>query len=183
MHPLLIVAIPLVLIIIGLVLNSFGITFDHPASSPEQDPLKRMAAEREAYRKAMDVQRSRSLKRQQHVSQYGWLLLLATAGSFVWFYISTVNQTEKTTEIASVQTLGTEEGKGTVLSVTLKDGTNSKYLIRPGKTQKIVPTATADSSAEKVSSWELPELGTAVSSGGASLPVGISLEISDQKKL
>jgi hypothetical protein len=79
--------------------------------------------------------------------------------------------------------LGTEEGKGTVLSVTLKDGTNSKYLIRPGKTQKIAQDATADSSTEKVSSWELPELGTAVSRGGASLPVGISLEISDQKKL
>jgi hypothetical protein len=45
MHPLLIIAVPLALIIIGMVLNSFDLSFDQPPSSPEQDPAKRLAAE------------------------------------------------------------------------------------------------------------------------------------------
>ncbi len=38
MHPMFIVAIPLVLVIVGMVLNSIGLSFDQPPSSPEQDP-------------------------------------------------------------------------------------------------------------------------------------------------
>jgi hypothetical protein len=40
-----IVAIPLVLVIVGMVLNSIGLSFDQPPSSAEQDPTKRAAAE------------------------------------------------------------------------------------------------------------------------------------------
>ena len=32
MHPMLIVAIPLVLVIVGMVLNSIGLSFDQPPS-------------------------------------------------------------------------------------------------------------------------------------------------------
>ena len=36
MHPMLIVAIPLVLVIVGMILNSIGLSFDQPPSSSEQ---------------------------------------------------------------------------------------------------------------------------------------------------
>jgi H+/gluconate symporter-like permease len=38
MHPMLIVAIPLGLVILGMILNSIGLSFDQPPSSAEQDP-------------------------------------------------------------------------------------------------------------------------------------------------
>jgi hypothetical protein len=34
-------------------------------------------------------------------------------------------------QVASLQTLATEEGKQMVLSLTLSDGSNVKYLIKP----------------------------------------------------
>jgi hypothetical protein len=46
MHPLLVVAVPLVLIILGMILDSIGLSFDQPPRSPEQDPVKRLAAGR-----------------------------------------------------------------------------------------------------------------------------------------
>ena len=81
MHPLLVIGIPLVLICLGMILNSIGLSFDQPPSSPEQDPTKRLAAEREAYRQFFDRQRTRAVKRQKRVSQYAWLLMIATIGS------------------------------------------------------------------------------------------------------
>ena len=45
MNPLLMIAIPLGFVILGMVLNSIGLSFDQPSSSPEQDPAKRAAAE------------------------------------------------------------------------------------------------------------------------------------------
>jgi len=49
-----IVAIPLVLVIVGMVLNSIGLSFDQPPSSTEQDLAKRAAAESEGYRRFFD---------------------------------------------------------------------------------------------------------------------------------
>jgi hypothetical protein len=40
MNTFLVIAIPLVLVIIGMILNSIGLSFDQPESSPEQDPAK-----------------------------------------------------------------------------------------------------------------------------------------------
>ena len=54
MHPLLLVVIPLALIILGMILNSIGLSFDQPPSSPEQDPVKRLAAERDTFRQFFD---------------------------------------------------------------------------------------------------------------------------------
>ena len=54
MNPMFIVAIPIVLVIIGMVLNSTGLSFDQPPSSSEQDPAKRSAAEADAYRRFFD---------------------------------------------------------------------------------------------------------------------------------
>ena len=81
MNPLLIIAIPFSLVIVGMVLNSIGLSFDQPSSSQEQDPTKRLAAERESYRILFDTQRTRSLKRQKRVGQFAWLLMLAIIGS------------------------------------------------------------------------------------------------------
>jgi hypothetical protein len=61
---MLIVAIPLVLVIVGMVLNSIGLSFDQPPSSLEQDPAKRAAAEGETYRRFFDLQRKRAVTRQ-----------------------------------------------------------------------------------------------------------------------
>jgi hypothetical protein len=97
MHPLLVVAVPLVLIVVGMVLNSIGLSFDQPPSSPEQDPVKKLTAEKEAYRQFFDRQRSRAIKRQKRTGQYAWLLIFATIGSFIWLYMGTVNSTTLST--------------------------------------------------------------------------------------
>jgi len=70
MNPLWVVAIPLVLVIAGMVLNSIGLSFDQPPSSPEQDPAKKLEAEQEAYRQFFDRQRVGALKRQKRIGQY-----------------------------------------------------------------------------------------------------------------
>jgi hypothetical protein len=184
MNPLLIIAIPLGLVILGMMLNGFGLAYDQPPSSSEQDPIKRLTAEKESYRRFFDLQRSRSLKRQKRVGQYGWLIMAVFIGAFIWLYVDTVNKTSLSTRIAALQTLGTEEGKQMVLSVTLSDGNNVKYLIKLPKADKLetVDTAAKDAvSKEKVSSWELEKLGTALSIGDNPLPLGMALKISNQQ--
>src|SRR4029077_6701338 len=112
MNPMFIVAIPLVLVIVGMVLNSIGLSFDQPPSSAEQDPAKRAAAEGETYRRFFDLQRKGSVTRQKRVGQYAWLLMVAIIGSFIWLYMYTVNKTTATTQIAALQTQVMEEGRG-----------------------------------------------------------------------
>ena len=176
MNPLLVVAIPLLLIILGMILNSLDLGFTQPPSSPEQDPAKRMAAERQTFREFFDLHRGRALNRQKRVGQFAWLLMIATVGSFIWLYMDTVNKTTLANRIAMLQTLGTEEGKQTVLSVTQLDGDNVKYLIKRDKT---VDTVAAETVKEKVPSYEVQNLGTALLEGGSSLPRGISVKISN----
>ena len=102
MHPLLVIAVPLVLIILGVIMNSWGLAFDQPPSSPEQDLAERLAAERESFR------------------------------------------------------------------VKLPQGDK--------KSDAATKEAVAE---EKVSSWELGRLGTALSIGDNALPRGIALKISN----
>lgn len=179
MHPLLVIAVPLVLIILGMILNSIGLSFDQPPSSSEQDPVKKLTAERESFRKFFDHQRSRAMKRQKRVGQYAWLLILATIGSFIWLYVDTVGKTAISNRIASLQTLGSQEGKDLVLSVTLSDGSNVKYLVKPplaDASRAAVENAVAK---ETVSSWELERLGTALSIGANAMPLGVALKIAN----
>ncbi|MBI2365250.1 MAG: hypothetical protein HYV01_09640 [Deltaproteobacteria bacterium] len=136
MNPLLIIAIPLGLVILGMILNSIGLASYHPPSSAEQDPVKRLTAEKETYRKLFDLQRSRIMKRQKRVGQYSWLLMAAFIGAFIWLYMDTVTKTGLSSRIAALQTLGTEKGEEMVLSVTLSDGNNVKYLIKALKADK-----------------------------------------------
>ena len=178
MNPLLIIAIPVGLVILGMILNSIGLAYDQPPSSPEQDPVKRLVAEKESYRKFFDLQRSRSIKRQKRVGQYGWLVMASFVGAFIWLYADTVNKTSLSSRIAAMQTLTTEEGKQMVLSVTLIDGNNVKYLIKLPPQAELQTAAKDDVSKEKVSSWELERLGTALSIGDNPLPLGVALKIS-----
>jgi len=179
MNPLLIIAVPLGLLILGMILNSLDLGFNQPPSSPEQDPVKRLTAEKESYRKFFDLQRRRSMKRQKRVGQYTWLVMASFVGAFIWLYADTVGKTSLSTRIAGLQTLATEEGKQMVLSVTLSDGNNVKYLIKLPQADKLERAAKAETvTNEKVSSWELESLGTALSTGDNPLPLGVALKIS-----
>jgi hypothetical protein len=177
MNPMFIVAVPVVLVIVGMVLNSIGLSFDQPPSSAEQDPAKRAAAEGDAYRRFFDLQRSRAVKRQKRVGQYAWLLIIAIIGSFIWLYMYTVTKTTATTRIAALQTLATEEGKELVLSVTLKDGSNLKYFIKPSKADGTDATKEGVSK-QKVSSYDMEQSGTVLSIGETPLSLGVALKVS-----
>lgn len=182
MNPALIVAIPIVLLIIGMVLNSLPVGLDQPSSPSEQDPMKRLEAEKQGYRKVFDLQRSRSLSRQKNVGRYSWLMLLVTLGAFIWMYVDTVGKTTVRNQIANLQTLGTEGGKDMVLSLTTSEGTNVKYLIKLPAVATAPVGATDPKDvvvAEKVSNWELEKLGTATISGDKLLPLGIALKIAN----
>ena len=177
MHPLLLVGIPLALVILGMILNSVDLGYNQPPSSSEQDPIKKLTAEKESYRKFFDLQRSRSIKRQKRIGQYGWLVMASFVGAFIWLYMDTVNKTSLSTRIAGLQTLGTEEGKQMVLSVTLSDGANVKYLIKLPEANKLPVAAKEEVKIEKVSSWEIERLGTALSTGDNPLTLGVALKL------
>src|SRR5262245_7360571 len=100
MSPLLIIAIPLGLVILGMILNSVDLGFDQPPSSAEQDPIKRLTAEKESYRQFFDRQRKRAVTRQKGVGQYGWLLMAVFIGAFIWLYMDTVSKTSLSSRIA-----------------------------------------------------------------------------------
>jgi len=183
MNPVWIVAIPAALVILGLILNSIPTAFDQPSSSPEQDPTKRLQADLSAYRKLFDRFRSRTLARQRYVGRYGWLVLVAIIGSGIWAYADTVEKTTLRNQVVALQTLGTEEGKEMVLSLTTSDGSNVKYLIKIPKSEAPSGAVKDDGKEtgriEKVSTWELEKLGTLVSTGESPLTVGVALKISN----
>jgi hypothetical protein len=179
MHPMFIVAIPLVLVIVGMVLNSIGLGFNQPPSSSEQDPEKRAAAEKEDYRRFFDLQRRQAVKRQTRVGQYAWLLMIAIIGSFIWLYMDTVNKTILENRVATLQTLPTEEGKEMVLSITLKDGSNVKYLIKTPPADALEAVKKEGMAKEKVSSYEMSQLGTALNFGENPLPLGVVVKIAN----
>lgn len=192
MNPLLVVAVPLVLVIAGMILNNIGLSFDQPESSPEQDPAKRLAAERQAYRTFFDQQRTRFLKRQKRVGQYAWLVLLTFVASFWWMYLNTMNKTTAANQIAAIQTLpvaerksgdpitvSAAEGKELILSMTRRDGTNVKYLIKSEKAGTSAVGVKEGLSKEPVPSWEVSRLETALSIGDSALPLGIAVKISN----
>ena len=192
MNPLLVIAAPLVLVIVGMILNNVGLSFDQPESSQEQDPAKRLAAERQAYRTFFDQQRTRFLKRQKRVGQYGWLVLLTFVASFWWMYLDTVNKTTAANQIAAIQTVSAAERKSgdsitvspaeekeVILSMTRHDGTNVKYLIKSEKAGTSGVGVKEGLSKEPVPSWEVSRLGTALSIGDSALPLGIAVKISN----
>jgi hypothetical protein len=162
-----------------MLLNSTGLGVNQPPSSSEQDPAKRAAAEREHYRRFFDLQSRQAVKRQTRVGQYAWLLMVAVIGSFIWLYLYTVNKTTVATQVAALQTLATEEGKEMVLSITLKDGSNVKYLIKSPQADALEAARKEGISKEKVLSWEMSQLGTALNIGESPLPLGVAVKIAN----
>jgi len=179
MNPFLVIGIPLLLIIVGMILNSIRIPFVEPETVNEQNTAKRLEAEREAYRKASHLGRTRALKRQKRVGMYAWLVLLAFVVSHLWMYFDTVNKATAWNQIAALQTVATEEGKEMVLSVTLSDGSNEKYRIQVTKADSPKDASADGKSKQKISSWELADAKTVLSVGDNSLPLGVSLKIAN----
>jgi hypothetical protein len=177
MHPILIVAIPLVLLIVGMILNSIGLSFDQPPTSAEQDPAKRAVAEADSYRRFFDLQRKRAVQRQKRIGQYAWLLMIATIGSFIWLYKYTVSANTTATLIATMQTMAMEEGKDLVLSVMLKDGSTAKYRIQSPAANTLDAATKEGVSKQKVSSYDLEQAGTILSIGESPLPLGVALKV------
>jgi len=174
-----VVAIPLVLVIIGMMLNSYGLAFNQPPGSAEQEPAKRAAAEMESYRRFFDVQRRQAVTRQKRVGQYGWLMMIAIIGSFIWLYMYTVKATTALTRVGVLQTLPTEEGKDIVLSLTLKDGSNVRYLVKSAKGETLDAATKEALSNQKVSSYEISQLGAASNIGDNPLPLGVAVKIAE----
>lgn len=167
MNPLWVVAIPLLLIILGIILNSFDLGFTQPPSSLEQDPAKQLAVERQTFQEFFDFQRGRALERQKRIGQYAWLLSIATVGSFIWLYVGTVHKTTLANRIAMLQALATNEGKQMALSMPQLDGDNVKYLIKPDKT---VDAVAAEAAKEKAPSYQVQNLDTALLQGDIHCP-------------
>jgi hypothetical protein len=170
--------IPIVLVIVGMVLNSIGLSFDQPPSSAEQDPAKRAAAEADTFRRFFDLQRKQAVARQKRIGQYSWLLVIAIIGSFIWLYNYTVNKTIGTSQMDSLQTMALEDGKETVLSVTRKDGTNVKYRIKAPTAEESAAATKDGVSKQKVSNYDMEQSGTVVTIGETALPLGVALKVS-----
>ena len=179
MNPLFLIAAPLALIIIGMILNGIALSFDQPASSTEEDPARRLTSERQSYRSFFDQQRKQALKRQQRIGQYAWLVLIVSVVASAWMYFDTVNKTAALNQIAALQTMAVAEGKDLVLSVTLRDGNNVKYVIKPGAAIAADSVAKNGFSKEPVPAWEVSRLATALSTGDNTLPLGIALSIAN----
>gem|GEM_PF-321657 len=186
-------AIPSMLVILGMILNNFQVVFARPQYSLEEDPAKKLAAERRFF----DLQRVRFLKRQKRVGQYGWLVLVAFVAFSWWLYLDTINKTTASKQIAAIQTLPVVESEDMVLSLTLSDGNNIQYLIKSPtstltlsdetNTQYVVKLPKAKTlgvtgkeglSNEAVQGWRLTSLETALSIGDVGVPLGIALNIS-----
>ena len=73
----------------------------------------------------------------------------------------------------------TEEGKETALSVTLKDGSNVKYLVKPPTAEILEAIKKEGMSKEKVSSYEMSQLGMAFNIGENPVTPGIALKITN----
>ena len=178
MNPLLVIAIPMVLVMIGIALNSFYIVHDQPEYSLEADPIDKLAAERQANSQYFFLQRARILKRQKRVGQYGWLVLAVFIASASFLYSETVKVTTVSKQISAIRTFAADDRKGAVLSVTLGDGSNVQYFVKAEEVQVKTPK-TNELPKEMVQNWRLASLKTAVNVGDAKLPLGIALEIAN----
>ena len=78
------------------------------------------------------------------------------------------------TQVAMLQTLPTEEGKETVPSMTLKDGSNVKCPIKSPRADTLDGATKEGISKEKAPSWgEMSQLRTAFNIGENPLPPGV----------
>ncbi len=167
------------LIIIGILLNSIHIVHDQPAFSFEEDPTHKLAAERQANYHFFQLQRSRLLKRQKRVGQYAWLVLAVFVASSWFLYSDAVRVTTVSKQISSIQTFAVADSKDGVLSLTLSDGSNVKYVVKASEPYIVQLPKRAEPSAEILQNWQLASAGTAVNVGDARVPLGMALRISN----
>lgn len=175
MSPLLVIGIPMTLIVIGIVLNSFHIVHDQPEFSLEEDPVNKLAAERHANYTFFHLQRVRMLKRQKRVSQYAWLVLGVFITCSWWLYVDAVKATTESMQITGLRTMAVADSEQAVLSLTFSDGNIAQYLVdapSPGRS----PTNTRPK--ELLQRWELASVGTAVNVGAGGVPLGMALKMS-----
>jgi hypothetical protein len=160
-------------------LNSFQIVHDQPAFSLDEDPANKLAAERRANYHFFQLQRARYLKRQKRIGQDGWLVLALFIVSSWWLYSDTVKATTVSKQISTIQTLAIADSNEAVLSLTLSDGSHVQYLIKATQPLNLNSTGREEQAGESVHKWELASLGTALNVGGARLPAGIALKMSN----
>jgi hypothetical protein len=160
------------------VLNSFLIVHDQPAFSLEEDPTRKLAAERNANYHFFQLQRTRLLKRQKRVGQYGWVVLMVVIASSWFLYSNAVRATTVSKQISGIQTFAVAESNDAVLSLTLSDGSNVKYRVKADP--PVAHMAKSDErSVDTLQNWQLASLGTAINVGAATVPLGIALRIAN----
>jgi hypothetical protein len=179
LSPLSVIAIPLVLILIGIIWNSFYIVHDQPEFSLEEDPVNKLAAERRATYQVLQLQRARILKRQKRIGRYGWLVLGAFIASSWFLYSATVTATTVSKQVIAIETLEIADSKEMVLSLTLSDGSEVKYLLKTPEKRPVPIAQTVARSKDHVQNWQLTSLGTAVIDGAAAVPLRITLRIAN----
>jgi hypothetical protein len=167
------------LIVIGIVLNSFYIVHDQPEFSLEEDPVHKLAAERQAHYRFWQLQRSRTLKRQKRVGRYGWLVLAAFIASSSLLYSNAVKATTVSKQISTIQTFAADNGTDAVLSLTLSDGSNIQYLVKAGEPRHVMISTTHEQANQTIHRWQLASLGTAVNVGDAAMPLGVALRMTN----
>jgi hypothetical protein len=176
--PLAIIVIPFALILVGIVLNSFHIVHDQPAFSLENDPAFKLAAERQAHSRFFQLQRQRFLRRQTRVGQYGWLVLAVFITSSWFLYSDAVKVTAHSKQVSAIQTFAGSSENETVLSLTLSDGSNARYVLKTAEPRQMQAAKGAVRSSDIDKNFQLASVGTAVSVGSATVPLGMALNIS-----
>ena len=121
----------------------------------------------------------RLLRRQKRVGQYGWLVLAVFVGSSWFLYSDAVRATTVSKQISAIQTFAVAESKEAVLSLTLSDGSNVKYVVKASKPYTAQSPKRAEHAAEILQNWQLASAGTAVNVGDAKVPLGMALRISN----
>jgi hypothetical protein len=179
LSPLSVVAIPLVLILIGIIWNSFSIVHDQPEFSLEEDPVNKLAAERRATYQVLQLQRARILKRQKRIGRYGWLVLGVFIASSWFLYSATVKATTVSKQVIAIETMEIADSKEMVLSLTLSDGSEVKYLLKTPEKKPVAIAQTVERSRDHVQNWQLTSLGTPVNDGAAAVPLRITLRIAN----
>lgn len=66
-----------------------------------------------------------------------------------------------------------------VLSITLKDGSNVKFVIKSPQGDALAAAKKEGISNEKVSSYEISQLGMALNIGESPLPLGVAVKIAN----
>jgi hypothetical protein len=179
LSPLSVIAVPLALIIIGIVLNSIHIVHDQPAYSLENDPANKLAAERQSNYHFFFLQRARMLKRQKRIGQYSWLVLGVVIASSWLLYSDTVKATTVSKQISAIQTLPVAGSREAVLSLTLSDGSRTQYLVKATEPRSAISVMTDERVKEAIQNAQLTSLGTAVNDSAATVPLGIALRITN----